>query len=84
MGVTKKDIAEDKYGCTKGYDDLLRSLATTNEGKKKKDKKKNGKKEKKKEVKKAETVSRSHRKKCVQNKDVSKYTDAQLKEIFGV
>ena len=94
--MSKRDILEDTYGHTKGYDELLRSLAAQNtEATERKRKRKEGKagksrdatekehrKSKRKE--KAPTQRLHHRKKYIANKDVSKYSEAQLKEIFGV
>lgn len=109
-------MLEDTYGHTKGYDELLRSLAAqstaaTEKKRKPKEKKasthsKGGKtsrhgteekagksrdaaekkrrKSKQKEAEKAPTQRLHHRKKYIANKDVSTYSQAQLKEIFGV
>lgn len=107
LGVTKRDILEDTYGQTKGYDNLLKSLAAEEDtkesskdkkrskedkerirSKNKKNKKENkDKKDKRKRDKRKEESAapqRIHRKKFIQNKDVSAYSETQLREIFGV
>lgn len=109
-------MLEDTYGHTKGYDELLRSLAAQSteaaEKKRRHKEKKAGtqptgeeasrhgkekragksrdatekkhRKSKQKDTEKAPTQRLHHRKKYIANKDVSTYSQAQLKEIFGV
>lgn len=96
-------MAEDTYGHTKSFDDLLKNLSSScSKSEKKSSKKvKNSKKEKEPEKrkrerkekkekkssmseKKGDKVSKFHRKKYIQNKNVASYSAAQLKEIFGV
>mgnify|MGYP001041872929 CR=1 FL=1 len=98
LGVTKRDIVEDTYGHTRGFDDLLKSLTSSTEKKSSKEKKKKiSKKESKKlgssEKKKndlakkdtnSKTVKRIHRRKFVQSKNMASYSESQMKEIFGV
>ena len=98
MGVTKRDLAEDAYGHTKSFDDMLKSLSSacskpekkiksSKKGKKEKEEKserKRSKKEKKSSKRESTKVSNFHRKKNIQNKNVASYSAAQLKEIFGV
>lgn len=92
-------MVEDTYGHTKGFDEMLKNLASKDETSSKKEKKekkssskkdkkeKDDKKEKKSKKSKVETVAsvqKIHRRKFIQNKDVSSYSEKQLKEIFGV
>lgn len=93
LGVTKRDIVEDTYGHTRGFDDLLKSLASSKEKKSsketkkkksKKESKKTGSLEKKKKDSDSKTVKRIHRRKFMQSKNMASYSDSQMKEIFGV